>query len=301
MSKPSLPNLIIAGVNKAGTTSTFTYLSSHPQICITRKKETCYFLPVRYGKQILPLSEYEKFFLHCNGQKYIMESTPGYFYGGQKLAREIKQVLGSIRIIIVFRDPVDRLFSFYKSQKSKTELNREINFIDYVRQCERLGKDKSGYQEFNKYSGVMGGFYAHYLDDWFDIFGPKNVKVLFFDDLCSDTGLFLEGICQWLDIDSHIYDSGSFSAENISVQYKNRPLHKMALRLNKSIERFSRRYPSVKRKARSLYHQINVRGFEEEITDQEREYLVNLYEESNQALALTLRGKGYYRLPAWLG
>ena len=49
MTEPRLPNLVIAGVPKAGTTSLFNYLAQHPDICPSDVKETRYFEPLRYG------------------------------------------------------------------------------------------------------------------------------------------------------------------------------------------------------------------------------------------------------------
>jgi hypothetical protein len=299
MRQRALPNLIIAGVNKAGTTSVFTYLSAHPEICASRKKETCYFLPLRYGREIRPLYAYERFFEHCDRQKYIVESTPGYFYGGKSLAKTIKALLGNVKIIIVFRDPVDRLFSFYKSQKSMLELSKGISFGEYIEKCESLG-DKAIHQEFNKYSGVMCGFYANYLDAWLETFGAENVKTLFFDDLLSNTRTFLKGICHWLHIDNNIYHDGSFSVENKSVDYKNRTFHRLARRLNARLEKLARKRPSLKQEIRGIYFKLNTVAFEETMTDGEREYLNSLYLESNLAVSSMLTKNGYRRLPKWL-
>ncbi len=113
MLNPSLPNFIIAGVNKAATTSVFMYLSQHPDICPSSIKEVQYFLPVRYrADQLPPIEEYLQYFNHCGQEKYRMEATGKYFYGGQKTARIIKDTCGDINILLTFRNPVDRLFSF---------------------------------------------------------------------------------------------------------------------------------------------------------------------------------------------
>jgi hypothetical protein len=300
MNNHILPNLIIAGVTKAGTTSIFTYLSLHTDICASRIKETCFFLPLRYGRPIRRLSEYEKYFVHCGAQKFIMESTPGYFYGGRALAEAIRHFLDDIRIVIVFRDPVDRSFSFYKSQKSKFKLNKNITFGHYIRQCEGLGRNKVLRQEFNEYSGIIGGFYADYLDPWLETFSPSHVKILFFDDLRSNPRRVLKGLCRWLEIDSGLYDKMSFSIDNKSVDYKNRMLHRMARGLNDRIEEFSRRYPFVKQRARDIYFKLNVREFEESMSEEERIYLAGLYQESNRALRLKLKTTGCRHLPVWL-
>src|SRR5688500_8554449 len=63
-----LPNLIIAGVPKGGTTSLFRYLAQHPDICAARNKELRYFDAVRYGEPVAPLSSYAEHFGHWTGQ-----------------------------------------------------------------------------------------------------------------------------------------------------------------------------------------------------------------------------------------
>jgi hypothetical protein len=54
-----LANLIIAGINKAGSTSLFHYLSAHPDVSGSIDKETCYFLPLLYSESLAPIAEYE--------------------------------------------------------------------------------------------------------------------------------------------------------------------------------------------------------------------------------------------------
>jgi hypothetical protein len=134
-----LPNLIIAGVNKGGTTSLFSYLSRHSEICPFAKKELCYFLPLTYGEKMLPIEEYSQYFQQqYDGQKYIMESTPGYFYGRKLIPQAIKNDLGNIKILIILREPISRLFSFYRFQKSMLKLDQNITFNEYINQWEQM-------------------------------------------------------------------------------------------------------------------------------------------------------------------
>lgn len=136
--KNYLPNLIIAGVGKAGTTSLFSYLSKHPDICTSNIKETHYFSPLIDDKELQPIDDYKKYFCHCDDHRYILEATPRYFYGGVKVARAIYERLGPIKIILVFRDPVNRLFSFYKHLKGTAWIQRVyllMNMLDFVMGC----------------------------------------------------------------------------------------------------------------------------------------------------------------------
>ena len=131
---------MISGVVKGGTTSLFTYLSWNPDICSSSIKETRYFQPLRYGKELPPIDEYTRYFCHFRGQKYIMEASPQYFLGGRELAQAIYEKLGLIKIIIVFRDPIDRLFSFYKHFKKGMKIPKSMSFDEYISLSEKTLK-----------------------------------------------------------------------------------------------------------------------------------------------------------------
>ncbi len=299
MSETSLPNLIIAGVNKGGTTSLFSYLSIHPEICSATKKETCYFLPLRYGEEIEPIAEYHQYFQQCQNQKYIMESTPGYFYGGASVARAIKDNLGDIRIIIIFREPIGRLFSFYKFKKSMTELNENIDFDRYIEECENIPRSEITKRKNNRYWGIQGGFYADYLEDWFEIFGDR-VKIIFFEQLKNNSQQLLKEICQWLNLDGSVYDSANLEVENKTVNYSNKFIHKAALALNFGGEKFFRANPQIKKALRRVYYAVNAKPHQETISEKTMAYLKSIYAPYNRRLATQLSAREYTNLPDWL-
>ena len=126
LNKTRLPNLVIAGVVKGGTTSIYSYLSRHQDICCSTVKETCYFSffrynhwDSRYSNTTEPFKQYQGYFSHCENQKYVMEATPGYFEGGSKLATAMKETLGdNIKVIIFLREPISRIRSFFKYKKA---------------------------------------------------------------------------------------------------------------------------------------------------------------------------------------
>jgi hypothetical protein len=154
MSDCRLANLVIAGTVKAGTTSLFRFLAGHPDICGSRVKETCYFLPVRYGGDLPPVGDYARQFEHCGSRKYRLESTPGYFEGGRRVAERMNEMLDGVRIIIVLRDPVDRLRSFYSYQKAQVNVPKNLKLAEYIDQCESIPEDRRGLQENDSYWGV---------------------------------------------------------------------------------------------------------------------------------------------------
>jgi hypothetical protein len=300
MSEQHLPNLIIAGVTKAGTTSVFMYLKQHPEICVSDIKETCYFLPIRYHGVQPPLEEYAKHFAEYNGQKYIMEATAGYFYGGKKVAQAIKDTVGAdVKIIVVLREPISRLTSFYKYLKSRLLLPQEMTLAEYVKGCEETPYAIKSNQDEDVYWGVEGGFYHNFLMDWIEVFGDA-FRVVFFDDIVSDANACMKDICLWLALDSSVYDQSALETENKSVNFKSGIVQQIALWINDGGEVFWRRYPTLKRSLREFYYKLNGATFEDEMDAATKAHLQTLFAPANKALAVMLKERGYTRLPKWL-
>jgi hypothetical protein len=294
------PNLIIAGVIKGGTTSLFSYLSRHPDICPASVKEPRYFVSLMYDEEMTPLSEYLRYFRHYQGEKYVMEASPGYFYGGGTVARAIKDTLGAVKIILIFREPVQRLLSFFTYKKSMTELDQNLSLDDYVKACRALPAQEFRVRKNNKYWGVRGGFYIDYLQDWYEVFGDA-VKVVFFDHLKASPLLLMRDICTWLEIDAAVYDNTlEWGVENKTVSYKNRKLHRLAIKTNKHSERFLRTHPWLKKSIRNVYYSFNGRQRQEDVYDGTIESLRQIYQQYNNRMAVELSKMGLSKLPEWM-
>lgn len=300
ISKIKLANLIIAGVNKAGSTSLFHYLSEHPDICGSIEKETCYFLPLLYNENVPPLSEYEKQFALCGNSKYRLEATPAYVFGGEKIATEIFKTLGPVKIVIILKDPVDRLISFYQRKKATFQLPQDTNLRDYVQLCLSKTPAELDQHEHQVYTGISLGLYHQFLEPWLKIFG-NNIKIVFFDDLKKDTKGFMKSLAHWLDIDAAFYHDFDFDIKNKSLNYKNRFLHRLAVSANTTGKRFWRNNPDTKKKILSLYYKFNGAAFDKKDKDAETiNFLRDYYKPHNKKLQQVLIAYGINDLPEWL-
>lgn len=295
----NLPNLIIAGVNKAGTTSLYSYLDDHPQACGSSQKETCFFLPVRYGRPLPPIEDYSDFFTHCSNEKYVFESTPGYFYGGEGIALLLKKRISNLKIVIVVRDPVERMISFFKFQKSMLHLDSGLAFREYFERCKKISPKELQFQENNMWFGLEGGCYANYMDPWIENFG-ENLKIFFFEELKQNPHQFMEELCSWLDIEN-IYSDYDFKIQNKTKSFNNRWLHKWALNFNRIFESSFRKRPELKETFKKLYAFINGKKITFSITKADRKKLESYYEVYNKRLKKMLAGrKPVEQLPYWL-
>jgi Sulfotransferase domain len=296
-----LPNLVIAGVNKAATTSLYAYLATHPDICASPIKEVQYFLPLRYGKNLGNINEYAQQFKHCANQKYRLEATGGYFYGGLPVAQAIQAQLDTPKVILLFREPISRLFSYFKFKKSTLELPENITFEAYIEQCLALPPAERVKRENNVYWGVEGGFYANYMEAWLETFNEDALKIIFFEDLKKDMRGVLVTLCQWLDLPyAQFVNSLVFSTENKSVHYKNRFVQKTALTINWYGEQFWRTHPQLKRTLRRIYYAINGQPHTEKIKPETKAMLDSLFQPYNQRLAQILKSQRGLSLPDWL-
>jgi hypothetical protein len=294
-----LANLVVIGVSKAGTTSLFEYLGRHPDVGLSDHKELRYFTPLRYGEPLDPLASYAQHFRHCSNERYAVEATPGYFYGGRPLARAMRETCGPVRVVLSLREPGDRCWSWFRFVKSRMRIPKELGFDDYLSRCEQLHKAGLDSEAENKaYWGLGGGCYADWLDDWIDEFGD-DLRLVFFDDLVRDPQGVVNGLFDWLELDPNQAATVGLEATNKTEQYRNRTVQRTAVAVNRRGERFFRRHPRLKRGMRSAYYQVNRAASRQALTDASRERLDRFFQPYNSRLAAQLSRLGLGLPEGW--
>jgi hypothetical protein len=301
--KLPLPNLLIGGVHKAGTTSLHTYLSMHPQVCGSLIKELAFLLPARYHKPVPDNITYASHFRNYSNEKYILETTPSYLYGDKSLLDVVDQRLGSdIKVIMILREPKDRFISFYRHCITKLEIPATTTLDEFIQQSVPLNSGVRNDDEVNHISqGLVEGDYATYLPLWMKHYGD-NLLILFFDELSKDTTGTMKKICNFLNIDFNFYKPSDFKIENRTVDYKLGFVHGFALWANHHTEKFWRKNIKLKRALRSLYY-----GFNEKKSDtsdyaspKSLKDLEEIYKNPNKKLSDLLKNHPNINLPFWL-
>ena len=299
-SAPSLPNLLIIGVAKAGTTSLYRYLGQHPDVGLADIKELRYFSALRYGEELGPIEGYSKHFEHCTRERYRMEATPGYYAGGRVVADAVNALLPEPRVIVIFRDPVDRCWSWFRFVRSTARIPKDMSFSDYLERCEKLHREGVDGQRVNQpFWGLGGGCYEMWLEAWLDVFGDR-CRIEFFEELARDPRATTEQQCTWLALDPSVCADFRYHVENRTVQYKNRALQKAALAMNRRSERFFTRHPDLKRALRGAYYRVNSEGSDDRMTAPERDRLREFYAPHNERLSAMLAAAGRKDYPDWL-
>lgn len=295
-----LPNLLICGVHKAATSSLFWYLSQHPEICPADLKELSLFTGADQGPSP---DVYAAHFRHCEAQRYRLEASPEYFYGGPSLVGRLATTLPHPRIVISLRDPVDRFLSWYRFNKSRGRLGEHDSLGAFLERCERLRAQGRDMVDENRwFSGLSSGFYSDYIGHWFEAFGD-DVRVVFFEDVVAAPRQTVAGLCRWLDIDAAVTERFTYTVENRTVQYRSRRLQQLVIAVNARNRALFNRHRGLKRTLRRVYYTLNGRdGDLGRATGeaQAHERLTELYAPANRRLAELLRARGYRHLPAWL-
>jgi hypothetical protein len=251
--------LIIAGTSKAGTTSVFSYLANHPQIC-PAEKETRFFLDADY-----PLSSktrYQKdgpeMYLSLFGsglpENWRLEATPDYLYS-PNTPHFIRQTLANVRLVFILREPISRLLSWYRFARKRTVIPDDMTFDDYVSIQRDDGTRVPQQRAHPAFYALEHGRYSVYLRTYLELFGEPSVYISFYEDLRRGALGFIIPICRWLGIDEAYFGDFQFDIINKGSDVHSRYLHKAYMESGRHARSLLRRAP----KLRMLLRQIRPR------------------------------------------
>lgn len=228
--------LIIAGTNKAGTTSLFNYLGSHSQIESSIIKQTYFFLDKKWQDRLglkslydyrNGFSQYENFFKKNNSAKYFLESSPDYLYAPntpKRISDFLKDREG--KVIFILRNPVTRFHSFYYFGKQQGLIPKEMSFENYYNASKNYQVDKNTCLMAHK-----TGFYSKYLPNYFDLLCEKDIYILFFEDLIRNPKEVMIELSDLLKIEKSFYKDFDFEIKNKTIKVRNEKLRDLYLKL----------------------------------------------------------------------
>ncbi|RWC32686.1 hypothetical protein [Mesorhizobium sp.] len=190
--------LIVGGVQKAGTTSLFGYLSEHPQMATPSVKETHFFDDETHNWSKPDYLRLESLFSENIGVRIGFEVTPIYLFWPPSLER-IKRYNPGIKLVFIFRDPIERAWSQWRM-----ETDRQLEHLPFhlaIRQGRwRLKGVNQTDPAWRVHSYVERGFYARQLQRLFALFPRDNVLLLRSLDLLGDHQDTLNAIACFLSI-----------------------------------------------------------------------------------------------------
>lgn len=221
------PNFLIIGAGKSGTTSVYHAIKQHPQVFMSAVKEPNFF--ALEGQQkingydaddpdgfnfypwaVTNLDDYQLLFDKVQHEKAIGESSTMYQYM-PKAPQNIKKHIPDVKLIAIFRNPADRLYSRYQHLLREDRVPTE-KFEDCF---------EKGNLWWQKNDLVQEGFYYTHMKRYFEIFDSKNIKIMLYEDLRKDPQAFMKELFVFLEIDENFEPDMSIRY-NVSGKVKNK-------------------------------------------------------------------------------
>ena len=251
----AMPNFIVIGAGKSGTTALYRYLEQHPQVYMSPVKETNFF--ALDGKKadfrdpsaaqrinswsVTRLKDYQALFDRASGEAALGEASPLYLYDARTAGR-IRHYLPDARLIVVLRNPAERAHSAF-THLVRDGLEPHADFGRALAQEDQRVADHWSWIWHYK----RMGFYYEQLNRYYDLFDREQIAVYLYEDLKSDPANVVVDIFRRLGIDPQFRPDTSVRFNRSGVP-KSKALHSFLMRSSPLKAPFKRFIPTGVRK-----------------------------------------------------
>jgi hypothetical protein len=246
----ALPDFLLIGAPKAGTTALHSALAAHPELYLSAVKEPKFFLtdgppPARgggpgdvqtYREHVWRRDDYEALFDGAPPGALRGESTPFYLY--DRLAQgRIRRLIPGARLIVTLRDPVERAHSNWTHLWSAG-----LEPVgDFLRACEAEDRRvAAGWATFWHYTRL--GRYGEQLDHLLTLFPREQVHILRYRDLVDAPATTLDGICAFLGVQPGVLSE--VPRENVTAHPPTSLAHKTVSKVVRTAATAGRHVPN---------------------------------------------------------
>lgn len=193
-----LPDYLIIGAERCGTTSLHNYLSKHPFVVPPARKDI-HFFNLNYGRGAnwyrthFPTRSYKQYSTRIRGKGFATgDVTPSYLFHPHA-PRRVREILPRVKLLVLFRNPVERAFSHY--QMALRDGYETLPFEEAIeKEEERLRGELEKMLEDDRYysaprhlySYLSRGLYVDQLTTWMNFFPREQILVLKSEELYRD-------------------------------------------------------------------------------------------------------------------
>lgn len=276
----TLPNFLMIGAQKSGTTAIYAYLAQHPQVFMSEIKEPGFFAfegqkadfagpgdakAERY--RVRDLTRYRNLFRDVTGRIRVGEGSNVYLYVPQSPGR-IRSYVPDAKLIAVLRDPVDRAYSAYRHlvRDGREPLG---SFEDALAaEPARIAANWHPHWHHRQ-----RGFYYAQLKRYYDLFTRDQIAVYTYDEFKANPREVLRSIFLFLGIDPDFAPDMSVR-HNVSGLPKSRLLHAVLVRPSGARDFIKRLLPvGPRRRLRAALMRQNIVASEPKVAVETRRAL----------------------------
>lgn len=212
-----VPDYLIIGCKRGGTTSLFNYLVGHPGILnmypqVRGAKSTDFFFKrrghsERWYRSHFASEGYRRRLARSLGYRAISGEASPYYVWDPRVAAKVRAVAPEVKSILLLRDPVKRAWSHYQERREnhvepltfEQAIDAEESRLDG--ELERMLADPEYYSAAHDfYSYRSRGVYAPQIRNWLEHFPRERVLLLYAEDLYSNTTETFNRVCDFLDV-----------------------------------------------------------------------------------------------------
>lgn len=232
----TMPNFLIIGAMKAGTTAFYSYLKQHPEIYMSPVKEPNFF--AFEGERmdfcapqdqkginrtsITAIDSYRALFFGATSEKAIGEASHWYLYSPKAPGR-IHHHVPEVKLIVLLRDPVERAYS----QFLHFVRDGQEPLTDFARALQEEETRIRNNWAFGRYASR--GFYHAQLKRYLGTFDRSQIKIHLYEDFGTDPVGVLGDTFRFLGVDDAFVPEMSVRP-NVSGVPNNRALHALLTR-----------------------------------------------------------------------
>lgn len=252
----TMPNFVIIGAAKSGTSALYRYLSQHPFVYMSTPKEPNFFAvvgeklnfrnpdgtPALINKcRFLDVESYRRLFDGVKNETAVGEASVAYL-SSPRAAERIHHHLPEVKLVAILRDPVEAAYSAFLMT---------LGFgIEPCKDFAAALRDQERRIRKNCYDGVYleSRFYHCHLQRYARLFDRDQLRVYLYDDFQADPQGVLKDIFRFLEVDEDFVPDMSIRG-NVSGVPRSMALHRfLTPRSNPFLRRFGRHLPDAVRR-----------------------------------------------------
>jgi hypothetical protein len=267
----NIPNFLIVGAPKCGTTSLYNYLNQHPDIFLPSIKEPHYF-----GSDLTPAGFTGKTKKYLNLFKsvdvpHIGEASTWYLYS-ETAAEEIYDFNKDMKIVLMLRNPIYAAQSLHA--QTLFGFNEDVKEFDKAVRLEEKRMNGESVPSNNKRLESLFYIdayrYGRQIKRYVDLFGQSQLHIILFDDFIDRTTQKVEEVYQFLGADTSF--KPNIEVKNGRKAPKSKLFHKIITKKDKKVTKF---IPvKFRRKVHALLKNLNAKKkYKEEISITTKKYI----------------------------
>lgn len=168
--------IIIPGASRCGTTSLYYFFESN-QLNVSTEKQINFFIDPKFKWDG---TDFKKHFRKPDSKIFI-DVSPDYLYSPlfyENILEVIKIKEINVKLIVLLRNPVDRIYSWYKHGQQILEIPKNETFEEYLIK-------NSPHHKLESYRAVHESNYSFYLNKLYKLIDKKDILVIYTESLKS--------------------------------------------------------------------------------------------------------------------